>query len=207
MEEDVRRELLELCDRIINDEDNLDVENHLTSVQLLYEKLLVINYLKQKKASSSSEEAKEKALADIEKEEPKKSELRVEKRPTESPISIKKMVKDETPAAADRPAEQEKREKPQMEAASLPPQSSVNERYSAKPISLGLNDRIAFTSQLFEGNQEDLNRVISQINTFENLNEAEKFIDEMVKPDYDWAEKEEFEERFRELVRARFGEV
>ncbi|MDZ7848763.1 MAG: hypothetical protein U5L96_19655 [Owenweeksia sp.] len=87
-----------------------------------------------------------------------------------------------------------------------PRQRSVNDTYLGGQIKLGLNDRIAFSKHLFDGSQEDLNRVISQINTFANFTEAEEFIEQMVKPDYDWSAKEEYEERFLDLVKARFGE-
>ena len=74
----------------------------------------------------------------------------------------------------------------------------------AQNLQIGLNDRIAFVKHLFEGNQEDFNRVISQINTLKTLKEAKKFINKMVKPDYDWAEKEEYETRFTEIVERKF---
>ncbi|NER14274.1 hypothetical protein GWK08_12545 [Leptobacterium flavescens] len=72
-------------------------------------------------------------------------------------------------------------------------------------ISIGLNDRLAFVKHLFNGSTEDFNRVISQLNTVENHEEAVQFINEMVKPDYgNWEGKESYEERFLELVEHRF---
>lgn len=73
-------------------------------------------------------------------------------------------------------------------------------------INLGLNDRIAFQLHLFNDSDQDLNRVISQLNTMNNLNEALDFIAEMVKPDYNnWKNKEEYEDRFMALVTKRFS--
>ena len=72
-------------------------------------------------------------------------------------------------------------------------------------IQIGLNDRIAFVKNLFGGNQEDFNRVVSQLNTFKTEKEAKKFINKMVKPDYDWTGKEEFEERFVAIVERKFA--
>ena len=73
-------------------------------------------------------------------------------------------------------------------------------------ITLGLNDRIAFQMHLFNNSDQDLNRVISQLNTMNNLNEALDFITNMVKPDYNnWQHKQEFEERFMALVEKRFS--
>ena len=71
-------------------------------------------------------------------------------------------------------------------------------------IQIGLNDRIAFVKSLFGGSQEDFNRVVSQLNSFKTQKEAKKFINKMVKPDYDWADKEDIEERFMAIVERKF---
>jgi hypothetical protein len=74
-----------------------------------------------------------------------------------------------------------------------------------KSINVGLNDRLAFEKNLFGGSSEDYNRVISQLSTFDNIDDAKTFINEMVKPDYDnWVGKEEFAERFMEIVENKF---
>ncbi|KAF2514508.1 hypothetical protein E0W68_13625 [Flavobacterium salilacus subsp. salilacus] len=74
-----------------------------------------------------------------------------------------------------------------------------------KSINIGLNDRIAFEKHLFDGSGEDLNRVLSQLNTFDKFNDARNFIEDLVKPDYNqWKGKEEYEERFMELVAKKF---
>lgn len=82
---------------------------------------------------------------------------------------------------------------------------SLNDRLNTG-ISIGLNDRIAFTKHLFDGNQEDYNRVISQLNTIESETEAKDFIYDMIKPDYNnWEGKEEYETRFMEIVERKFA--
>ena len=82
--------------------------------------------------------------------------------------------------------------------------ASLNDKLKQGNIQVGLNDRIAFVKHLFNHSQEDFNRVISQLNTFKTEKEAQNFIKKMVKPDYDWSGKEEYEERFVELVERRF---
>jgi hypothetical protein len=72
-------------------------------------------------------------------------------------------------------------------------------------IQIGLNDRIIFVKNLFDNQQEDYNRVISQLNTFKSEKEAKKFIYKMVKPDYNWAEHEELEARFLEIIERKFA--
>ncbi len=73
-----------------------------------------------------------------------------------------------------------------------------------KNIQIGLNDRIAFVKNLFDGSQEDFNRVVSQLNSFKTEKEAIKFINKMVKPDYKWGEQEELETRFMEIIQRKF---
>ncbi|HEX8270942.1 MAG TPA: hypothetical protein VF581_13700 [Flavobacterium sp.] len=81
---------------------------------------------------------------------------------------------------------------------------SLNDRL-AKGITIGLNDRIAFMKHLFGNSSEDYNRVLSQLLTFNTYEEAQEFIDQMVKPDYDnWEGKDEYAQRFMEIVEKRF---
>ncbi|PZD77401.1 hypothetical protein [Mesonia sp. K7] len=82
--------------------------------------------------------------------------------------------------------------------------SSLNDRLK-KGIQIGLNDRLAFIKHLFDGNTEDYNRVISQLNTIASTEEAKSFIETNVKPDYNgWYNKEEYENRFLEVIENKF---
>ena len=85
-----------------------------------------------------------------------------------------------------------------------PTSKSLNDRLAVN-IQIGLNDRIAFVKSLFEGSQEDFNRVVSQLNTYATEKEAKKFIHKMVKPDYDWSQQEELEARFIDIVERKFA--
>ncbi len=74
-----------------------------------------------------------------------------------------------------------------------------------KNITIGLNDRLAFIKHLFDGSSADYNRVLSQLNTINNSQEATTFIQSRVKPDYNhWEHKGEYELRFMEIINARF---
>ncbi|WP_106791880.1 hypothetical protein [Aquimarina sp. Aq78] len=74
-----------------------------------------------------------------------------------------------------------------------------------KEIHIGLNDRLAFIKYLFGGSAPDYNRVLSQLNTLREKSEAEEFITTMIKPDYqNWEGKEEYEERFMDVVLSKF---
>ena len=85
----------------------------------------------------------------------------------------------------------------------IPVSKSLNDKLSVN-IQIGLNDRIAFVKNLFDGSQEDFNRVLSQLNSYASEKEAKKFINKMVKPDYDWSQQEELEARFLEIVERKF---
>jgi len=76
-----------------------------------------------------------------------------------------------------------------------------------KDLKLGLNNRIAFTKHLFDGNKDALNDSIQNINNCKNFKEAKLFIEQDVKPRYDnWKGKEEYEERFFSLIENKFLE-
>ena len=81
---------------------------------------------------------------------------------------------------------------------------SLNDKLISN-IQIGLNDRIVFVKNLFDNQQEDYNRVISQLNTFKSEKEAKKFISTLVKPEYNWSEQEELEKRFLEIIGRKFA--
>ena len=82
---------------------------------------------------------------------------------------------------------------------------TLNDKLIKETITVGLNDRIAFVNNLFNNNQTEFNRVLSQLNTFKTENEAKEFLRTTVKPDYDWSNKEEYEERFLALIERKFA--
>lgn len=89
--------------------------------------------------------------------------------------------------------------------SSKPKTVPLNEKL-AKGFHIDLNDRIAFTKNLFGNNTEDYSRVLNQLLTFDNYNEAQEFIETMVKPDYNnWEGKDDYAERFFEIVEKKFS--
>jgi len=83
---------------------------------------------------------------------------------------------------------------------------SLNDRLAKSNVKVDLNDRLAFVNHLFSNSMEDYNRVLSQLNTIDSEERSISFIQNMVKPDYNnWAGKEQYEERFMELVARRFS--
>lgn len=82
---------------------------------------------------------------------------------------------------------------------------SLNEKLS-KGFHIDLNDRIAFTKHLFGNSPEDYNRVLNQLITFDSFGEANEFLENMVKPDYNnWEGKDEYAERFVAIIEKKFS--
>lgn len=81
---------------------------------------------------------------------------------------------------------------------------TLNDSFHAG-ISIGFNDRFAFVHKLFDGSEDEYYRVLSQLNTMTNFKEAVAFLDNVVKPDYHWADKEEFETRLKEILAHHFS--
>ncbi|HLF51105.1 hypothetical protein [Flavobacterium sp.] len=93
------------------------------------------------------------------------------------------------------------KEETKFESKSISTNDNAN-----KIITFGLNDKIAFEKQLFGGSSEDLNRVVSQLSTFDTFEEAQNFIEDMVKPDYNnWEGKDDYAQRFMEIVEKKFA--
>ncbi len=86
-----------------------------------------------------------------------------------------------------------------------PKKVSLNEKVS-KGISIDLNDRIAFIKNLFGNSEEDYNRVLNQLITYDSFEEAHNFIEDMVKPDYNsWEGKEDYSQRFMDIIEKKFA--
>ncbi len=92
-----------------------------------------------------------------------------------------------------------------IEELEEPKAITLNEKL-AKGINIDLNDRIAFTKQLFGNSSEDYNRVLNQLITYDSFEETKDFIEDMVKPDYNnWEGKEEYVQRFMEIIEKKFS--
>jgi len=88
---------------------------------------------------------------------------------------------------------------------SKPKTVPLNEKL-AKGFHIDLNDRIAFTKNLFGNSTEDYSRVLNQLLTFDTYSEAKDFIENMVKPDYNnWEGKDDYAERFLGIVEKKFS--
>lgn len=82
---------------------------------------------------------------------------------------------------------------------------SLNDRLK-KGVSFGLNDRLVYVKHLFDGNAPDFDRVLSQLNTFQSFDGAKRFIETVVKPDYNnWNGEETYEKRFLKALETKLA--
>ena len=83
--------------------------------------------------------------------------------------------------------------------------TSLNDKLKKGALNIGLNDKLAFIKQLFDGKTEDYDRVISQLNTTQSFEDATRLVNDIVKPDYNgWSGKEDIENRFMEIIESKF---
>ncbi len=77
---------------------------------------------------------------------------------------------------------------------------------SNKDMSIGLNDRIAFISNLFDGNGSEYNAAIDKLNQCNRYESALKVIYNEIKPKYNnWEGKDQYEFRLLQLLELKFN--
>ena len=84
------------------------------------------------------------------------------------------------------------------------PVQSLNDRFG-KTAQIGLNDKLAFVQKLFFGSESEYNKVVKHIADLHSMQDAVIYIEQEVKPTYNyWKGKEEYEQRFLDLLLKRF---
>ena len=84
------------------------------------------------------------------------------------------------------------------------PAQSLNDRFG-KTAQIGLNDKLAFVQKLFFGSESEYNKVVKHIADLHSMQDAVIYIEQEVKPTYNyWKGKEEYEQRFLDLLLKRF---
>lgn len=121
----------------------------------------------------------------------------------ETPVFEKKDSKSEDSSKNEAPKQQEENTKTPEKENETVKKKSLNDKLT-KNIQIGLNDRLSLTKHLFADNAGDYNRVVSQVTTLSSFDEAQQFIMEQVKADYNWEGKEAYLERFLLLIEKRF---
>ena len=84
------------------------------------------------------------------------------------------------------------------------PAQSLNDKFG-KTAQIGLNDKLAFVQKLFFGSESEYNKVVKHIADLHSMQDAVIYIEQEVKPTYNyWKGKEEYEQRFLDLLLKRF---
>jgi hypothetical protein len=228
MKRKLREELILLATDIITSREEMDIPRLYTRSQQLYEKLAVLKFIEEKlqhveiDVSKSEMASKFESIASAVINE---NRMVPESNPHEEDIiipgidTIKHMVS-EMPGGEELEEVLEKflsqndfiKNDKEILTPDIPEKNgmtdkkSLNDTLSAREISVGLNDRLAFVKHLFNDSTEDFNRILSQLNTIESQERSVEFIEKMVKPEYgNWKGKEEFVARFMALIERRFA--
>ena len=154
--------------------------------------------------TSAPEQVEAVEPAPVMEAEPEIVEPVMEVVPAEEEIPAEPIAEEEpavaAPVADEAPAQQDI-----FAPAPAAEKKSLNDRLAGNVLKFGLNDRIGFVKDLFDGSQEDFNRVVSQLNTLGNLNEAMEFIHTHISGEYGWDQKEETAARFIAAVEQKFS--
>lgn len=194
----IKKELNRLAHEILGQNDSVDTQDLLEKVQELYKQLVLIEHLETQERHIDSSPAEVVPVMET-----------ISEMVTEMPLEQESAAIEDLFATVTNPVFIKKEEeKEQLVADQVTPENtqrkSLND-FLGKGIQIGLNDRLAFIKNLFEGSAEDYQRVLSQVQTYSDWEEAQQFIQEMIKPDYNnWEGKEEFEVRFLKCIESNF---
>ncbi len=217
-------ELKVLAENILKEEQTNDMASRLGQARELYERLLVLKHLQEQEEQNQVLETEEPVKLQIEQTpevqesvddvSPEPEKVNKTESFEEEPIlslndlfvptfdgikedmSQKAEFKDTISLDETEKLFQIKKEEPR--------QLSLNDKLVGSSIQVGLNDRIAFVNKLFNFSQSDFNKALSRLNECGSKDEAIKYFQYQVKPNYNWKGKEELEERFISLIERKF---
>ena len=224
----IRKEIAELINSIKQHSDDIGDKKHIPQLELelilkkiasLYEKSIVFNYLNSQK-SIENEIAKliepklnieERIISEIskakDKEEPKVEEKVIvpeikEEKPQEI---VQEKITEVVPVIDTPPVE----EKPPVVVPSLveKPKPVLNIQKPAISdikAAIGINDRFQFANDLFEGNMQEYEIGIQQLNSSENIDSAMIYFHSLQKL-YTWDLENDTVKRLLELVERRYS--
>ena len=236
MKKKVLSQINAIAQGIVNSENEIDITKLKNSLIQLYEKLTILEFLessvetefeKPERSATDSKTYREQNWfkePDPVPQSPHKEELVepltekikdiVANMPNENQEAIEELLKEIIPSKETSNSDLEEfaasyRETPVFERkqniTAEEKRKSINDKVNSG-LPIGLNDRIAFIKQLFDGSTDDYTRVLSQINSMTTFQESVSFVENNIKPDYNnWAGKEEYVDRFLSIIEKRFN--
>ena len=194
-------ELKQIAQSILDQEDSVNIAELELQVRALQKQITILEHEKQKSLAENSNKVEAEEGENLKQiiEESSPSD-------TEPNKDVSSSIESLFANAISDPVFV-KKDNPIPTASDLPEENSKNlNDILGKGLKVGLNDRLAFIKNLFNGSVEEYQRVISQIQTYDNFEEANKFIENLVKPDYNhWEGKESFELRFIKIIEQNFN--
>lgn len=214
----IRKEIAELINSIKQHSDEIGDKKHIPQLELevilkkiaaLYEKSIVFNYLNSQntleneiaKLIEPKVNIEEKIMVEISKAEEKVKEeiiaVEITPEPVKEPepvVEVKKEI-----------IEQPKVDAPQVQVEK--PKTTVNiQKPSISDIktAIGINDRFQFSNDLFQGNMQEYDIAIQQLNASENLDSAMVYFNSLQKL-YNWDMEQDTAKRLLELVERRYS--
>lgn len=213
----IRKEIAELINSIKQHSDDIGDKKHIPQLELelilkkiaaLYEKSIVFNYLNSQntieneiaKLIEPKVNIEEKIMVEISKAEEKgKEEIVNVAPPVEEPKIEEPKVEEVKPVVEEvKPIEPVQIEKPKTVVNIQKP--SISDIKTA----IGINDRFQFANDLFQGNMQEYDIAIQQLNSSENLDSAMVYLGSLQKL-YNWDEENATMIRLRELVERRYS--
>jgi len=211
----------------LKEEQGSDLESKLNQARDLYEKLLILDHLeKETKEDNLPQEVEEEIEPEIELnieipepvvEEVVMEEVQEELKPLIEEEQIPLSLNDLFVPTFDGIKEDMSQKAEFRDTISLdetenlfqtkkeePRQLSLNDKLVGSSIQVGLNDRIAFVNKLFNFSQSDFNKALTRLNECKSKDEALKYFQYQVKPNYNWKGKEELEGRLVNLIERKF---
>jgi len=215
MRENLIKELKDLAQEILLLKEENDVADLREKAHGVYEKLMVLDYLNKNPKPIVEEITPPKIKRSKRQVEntlfPK--EKRIRKKKEDEPIRLEDLFVPTFDSIKDDMSQKEEfkdtisldeTEKLFSTKKEMPRQFSLNDKLLSNSIQVGLNDRIAFVNKLFNFSQSEFNKVLGNLNEFNNKQEAINYIQYSVKPKYNWKGKEELEERLILIIERKF---
>ena len=194
-------ELKQIVQSILDQGDSVNIAELELQVRALQKHITILEYEKQKSLAENSNKVEAE-----EGENPKQIIEESSPSDTEPNKDVSSSIESLFANAISDPVFV-KKDNPIPTASDLREENSKNlNDILGKGLKVGLNDRLAFIKNLFDGSVEEYQRVISQIQTYDDFEEANEFIENLVKPDYNhWEGKESFELRFIKIIEQNFN--
>jgi len=207
MKEKLHKELHRLAKHILAANDSSEISSLYEASKSLYEKLAVLKFI-ERELEDPTLDVEKNSVADKFKQMANEV-LAGNELVSESNPHLSDIITPGIDTIIDMVLEMPFKEVPHKEPTALESlskhtqtiQSNTVNGYYGKELLFGLNDRIAFLNQLFNGEEEAFKRVISQLSTIETEERALSFIKNLVKPEYgNWQGKEAYEDRFVAII-------